>query len=56
MPTSTNALSDAGRDEGTILLKTKACKYRIQKTEIMACLEVYYKVRTELFEDCCMLV
>ena len=51
-PVATQALTDSSRDDGTRIVNVEGCEYRVPKDEILAWLELYGCVKSELVEDC----
>jgi hypothetical protein len=45
-------LTDSSRDDGTRIVNVEGCEYRVPKDEILAWLELYGCVNSELVEDC----
>ena len=51
-PVSTQTLADSSRDDGSRIVNVEGCEYRVPKEEIIAWLELYGCVKSELVEDC----
>ena len=50
-PTTVDAFAGSGRDDGTRIVKIEGCEYRVPKDVILAWLELFGSVESDLVED-----